>query len=106
MSEDTSGGAWWRQHELACALNAGASGLTCDQAGVELLIEHDCWLHRAGFTRHFISTDHSSTLAFVDWSAAVAALAAGQLPCSGGEARMLRIAASIAAGTPVELCDA
>jgi len=42
-------------------------------------------------------------MAAVDWEAAVAALEAGRLPCSGGEGRMLRLAASIAAGVPVDL---
>ncbi len=41
-------------------------------------------------------------MAAVDWEAAVAALEAGRLPCSG-EGRMLRLAASIAAGVPVDL---
>jgi ABC-type cobalamin/Fe3+-siderophores transport system ATPase subunit len=39
------------------------------------------------------------------WESAIAALDAGQLPCSGGERRMLRLAASIAGGTPISLCD-
>jgi hypothetical protein len=44
-------------------------------------------------------------LAVVDWPAAVKALAAGGLPCSGSEGRVLRLAASIAAGVPVDLSD-
>lgn len=44
-------------------------------------------------------------LAVVDWPAAVKVLATGGLPCSGGEGRMLRIAASIAIGVPVDLND-
>ena len=44
-------------------------------------------------------------LAVVDWPAAVKALAGGRLPCSGSEGRVLRIAASIAAGVPVDLGD-
>ena len=38
-----------------------------------------------------------------DWEAAVAALEAGRLPCSGGEGRMLRLAASVAGGVAVDL---
>ncbi|MGH3238001.1 MAG: hypothetical protein ACRDOH_33035 [Streptosporangiaceae bacterium] len=34
------------------------------------------------------------------------ALEAGGLPCSGGEGRMLRLAASIAGGIPVDLREA
>lgn len=44
-------------------------------------------------------------LAVVDWPAAVAALAAGRLPCSDSESCVLRIAASIAKGAPVDLND-
>jgi hypothetical protein len=108
MTSQTSGGAYWRLHDLACSLNAGATGLTYAQAGVELLIEHDCWLRRADFTEQFITTGSTIAprLAFIDWPAAIAALQAGNLPCSGGERRMLSIAASIAAGTPVDLSDA
>jgi len=42
-------------------------------------------------------------MASADWEAAVAALEAGRLPCSAGEAQMLRIAASIADAVPVSL---
>ncbi len=45
-------------------------------------------------------------MAVVDWEAAVAALGAGRLPCSGGEGRILRLAASIAEGIPVDLREA
>jgi hypothetical protein len=44
-------------------------------------------------------------LASIDWEAAVTALDAGELPCSNGERRVLRLAASIAAGTPVSLAN-
>jgi len=47
-----------------------------------------------------------AVMAVVDWEAAVAALEAGRLPCSGGEGRILRLAASIAAGVPVDLREA
>jgi hypothetical protein len=42
-------------------------------------------------------------LAVVDWPAAVKALAGGRLACSRSEGCVLRIAASIAAGVPVDL---
>ena len=42
----------------------------------------------------------------MDWTAAVAALDAGRLACSDGEARMLRIAGSLAEGIPLDLHDA
>jgi hypothetical protein len=45
-------------------------------------------------------------MAEIDWAAAITALDAGDLPCSGGEQRMLRLAASLADGIPVDLRDA
>jgi hypothetical protein len=45
-------------------------------------------------------------MAAVDFEAAARALGAGALPCSGGEGRVLRIAASIAGGVPVDLREA
>lgn len=45
-------------------------------------------------------------VAWVDWRAAVAALEAGSLPCSHSERQLLRVAASIAEGVPVDLRDA
>ncbi|MBF8190699.1 hypothetical protein ITP53_34310 [Nonomuraea sp. K274] len=48
----------------------------------------------------------ASARAFIDWPEAIAALTAGRLPCSGGERRILLIAASIARAVPVDLSDA
>ena len=45
-------------------------------------------------------------MAAVDFAAAADALESGALPCSGGEKGMLRFAASIAAGFPVDLQEA
>jgi hypothetical protein len=45
-------------------------------------------------------------MAAVGWDAAAAALTAGELPCSGGEQRIFRLAAGLAGGTPVDLGDA
>jgi hypothetical protein len=42
-------------------------------------------------------------MAVVDWEGAVAALEGGRLPCSGGEGRILRLAASMAGGVAVDL---
>jgi len=39
----------------------------------------------------------------VDWPAATSTLNSGDLPCSDSEASILRMAASIAAGIPVDL---
>ena len=45
-------------------------------------------------------------MAAIDWEAAVAALSRGELPCSGGEQRILKLSASLADGVPVDLRDA
>jgi hypothetical protein len=95
---------------LPAALRACARGLYPLEAGVDLLISHACWLHREDFQDDFIRTGISITdgvtaMAEIDWQAAVTALDARHLPCSGGEERMLRLAASLAAGIPVSLRD-
>lgn len=68
------------------------------------------WLHRSDFRKRFLHTATAITddteLANIDWPAAITALDAGLLPCSGGEGRMLRLAASIAAGILVDLRSA
>jgi len=91
---------------LAGQLRTWARGIYPDEAGAELLIGHASFLHRADFTSRFISTPGNGTgLAAIDWPAAIAALN-DSLPCSGGEQRMLRLAASLAGGIPVNLRDA
>ena len=95
---------------LTAALRACAAGYYPAEAGTELLIRHDCFLRRcdfAGFVHAGTSiTDGVTQMAQIDWHAAISALHAGQLPASGGERRVLQLAASIAAGTPVSLRDA
>ena len=93
---------------VTAALRAAAAGLHPDQAGAELLISHGCFLHRADFTRYLhvtTSTTGATPLAWIDWDAAIAALGHGQLPASGGERRILQLAASLAAGHPLSLRD-
>ena len=91
---------------LAGQLRAWARGIYPDEAGVELLIGHAVFLDRADFTSRFISIPGDGAgLAVIDWPAATAALD-DSLPCSGGENRMLRLAASLAGGIPVNLRDA
>ena len=97
-------------HRLSEALRACARGIHPLEAGTGLLIDCGSWLHRDDFTSRFITTgtsisDGATLLASTDWEAAVAALHAGELPASGGERRMLLLAASIAGGTPVSLND-
>jgi alpha-D-ribose 1-methylphosphonate 5-triphosphate synthase subunit PhnL len=45
-------------------------------------------------------------MAWIDWDAVIAALDCGRLPESGGEKRIVRIAASLTADHPVSLGDA
>jgi hypothetical protein len=91
---------------LAEALRANARGLYAAEAATELLIGSP-WLHRADFTR-FVHTgtyaaEDATAIADIDWASAINALDAGDLPCSAGETRLLRLAASISEGLPVDL---
>ena len=95
---------------LSDALQACARGLYPLEAGTGLLADCGSWLHRDDFTSRFITagtsiSDGITLLASIDWEAAVTALHAGELPASGGERRMLLLAASLASGTPVSLSD-
>jgi hypothetical protein len=94
---------------LADGLRAHAKGLYCTQAAAELLIAHASWLHRDDFLDQFMRTGPGLSsgipMAYIDWPEAIAALDGGRLPCSGGEGRMLKIAASLAEGVPVNLRD-
>ena len=45
-------------------------------------------------------------MAAIDWDAAATALRADEIPCSGGERRILMLSASLAEGIPVDLRDA
>jgi hypothetical protein len=88
---------------LQAALRAGAAGLYALEGGTGLVIAHGTWTSRQDFGC-FIH--HGPGTAAIDWEAAVAALDAGLLPASGGEKRMLRLAASLAGDVPVRLGDA
>lgn len=94
--------------ELSAALHACASGLYPLEAGVSLLISSGAFLHRSDFADRFIEHAASSgvAMAAIDWEAAVTALGRGDLPCSGGEQRLLKLSASLADGIPVDLRDA
>lgn len=72
---------------------------------------HGTFLHRGDFTQHITIGEYGpygnkAVHAAIDWTAATAALHAGNLPCPRGERRILRIASSLAAGLPVDLRDA
>lgn len=99
-----------RPQWLPAALRAHARGLLATEAATELIISHRCWLRRNDFTDRYIDTipalRSSTPKACVDWPAAITALDTGSLPCSSGEAQMLRLAASPADGIPIDLRDA
>jgi hypothetical protein len=89
---------------LATALRACAAGLYPLEAGIGLLIANGTFLHRSDFASRFV-LHGTAGMAAVDWDAA-AALTAGELSCSAGEQRIFKLAASLAAGIPVDLNDA
>lgn len=93
------------------ALHACASGILTAEAAVSLLSDCGSWMHRDDFTSQFITMaddadDGAILMAAIDWQAAITALDHGLLSCSSGERHVLKLAASIAAGTPVSLSDA
>jgi len=97
-------------NDLAAALRACAVGLCPVEAGVALLISNGTFLHRDDFTSRFIETGTSisggtTLMAAIDWDAVIAALNADDLPCSGGDRRILQLSASLAGGTLVSLRD-
>lgn len=96
---------------LPTALRTATSGFYPTEASTELLISHGSFLARSDFTSRFIHTgtsvtDGTTTTAEIDWPAAITALSTGEIPCSGGERRILQLAASLATGIPVDLRDA
>lgn len=93
--------------ELSAALYEHAAGSLADTAAVNLVVAHDVWLRRRDFQEEFLLARYchptcAPTVA-IRWRAAVAALGQGQLPCSGSESNLLRIAASLAVDLPVRL---
>jgi hypothetical protein len=83
-----------------------AKGLLSVEAAVELLIGHRLWLYRDDFRAIGVEFGWEMltgrVMAAVDFEALAGALDAGELLCSG-QGQMLRLAASIAAGVPVDL---
>jgi hypothetical protein len=97
--------------DLTAALRACAAGLYPHEAGVALLVANGTFLRRGDFTSRFITagtsiSDGTTPMAAIDWDAAITALHAGELPCSGGERRVLELSSSLAGGIPVDLRDA
>jgi hypothetical protein len=94
--------------DLVAALRNCAAGLLPLEAGTEFLIANGTFLRREDFTSRFIEhgTSSCTPMAAIDWDAAIIALNSDGLPCSGGERRILQLAASLAGGIPVDLRDA
>jgi hypothetical protein len=88
---------------LQAAPRAGADGLRALKAGTGLVIARGTWAGRCDFAC-FIH--HGTGTAAIDGEAVIAALDAGGLPGSGGEKRLLRLAASLAGDIPVRPGDA
>ena len=96
---------------LVAALRACATGLYPLEAATELFISNGTFLHRHDFKSRFIEqgtsiSDGTTPMAAIDWNGAITALNSGDLPCSGGERRILQLSASLAVGIPVDLRDA
>jgi hypothetical protein len=85
---------------LPAALRAGAAGLYTLEAVAGLIIAHGTWLTRDDFT---CFVEHGTGTAAINWEAAVATLETGGLSGSGGERRMLWLAASLVGQAPVIL---
>jgi hypothetical protein len=85
-------------------LRGHAAGLHRQVAAIELLADHGVRIGRlAGHSLIAVERRRGYALASIDWDHALLALAEGMLPCSGSEATILKIAASLACGEPVSL---
>ena len=95
--------------QLACLLYDAAEGICADVAAVMLIDRHGHFLHDPAFRRIIAAGSSITTgqpLAVIRWHAAIHALDCGQLPCSGSERAILKIAASLAGpGITVGLRD-
>ncbi len=99
--------------ELREALLRTASGVYTSEAAIRLLLAHGSWpvrLDGAGLiTVSEATTAAGSNSCYADvlWEEAIATIDAGNVSWgSGSEIRVLRIAASLATGIPVDLGDA
>jgi hypothetical protein len=94
------------------ALRAQAGGSLCVLAALDLLVGHGFWLRDEPFVCRFVEVwawDVDGTWrARVDWQGAAEASQESWrlLRCSDAQGQVLRIAASLAEGVPVDLCDA
>ena len=95
--------------QLALLLKDTAAGICADAAAVQLIAAHGHFLHQPAFRRIITAGSSITTgqpLAVIRWNAAIHALEAGQLPATGSEQAILRIAASLAdPGIAINLRD-
>jgi len=96
--------------DLAAALARQAQGVLCAEASAMVIARQRSWLARDDFVAAYLETfpafDDATTMAAIDWDAALAAIDTGKLVCSASEEQMLRIAASLAGYAPVDLSEA
>lgn len=93
------------QNSLHEGLRSWASGFSVDRAAVELLITHEEWLNRRDFHRYtepYFDAD-GRPLTAIHWDRVGKALDRGAFPASSSAVTVLRIALSLALGTPVDL---
>ena len=76
--------------ELAAALEFGAEGLPCDEAGIGLLVAHGTYLARNDF-RRFVDPIGDSGMIWVDFDGVLEA----DLPGTKSERRLLLLAAEL-----------
>lgn len=95
--------------QLAAALTRQAQGGLCAEAAAIIIAGHRAWLDRDDFVASYLDTlpaaTPTTTMAVIDWDAALTAIDTGTLTCSRSEEQILRIAASLAASVPVDLSD-
>lgn len=96
----------YEYNELVELLYEQVMGVNADTAAIDLIAHHGVWLYRpdfAPFVKHGRCSIDGGPTATIRWRAAHTALRRGQLPCSGSEADVLRICASLATGAPISL---
>ena len=95
--------------QLAAALTRQAQGELCAEAAAIIIAGHRAWMARDDFPSSYLDTfrahSDATTMAVIDWEAALTAIDTGTLTCSRSEEQILRIAASLAASVPVDLSD-
>ncbi|MEU6008779.1 hypothetical protein [Streptomyces sp. NPDC047453] len=85
--------------QLADTLKATADGVPALRAAIGLLVVHSLWIKRLAERPGLLLIDYSGSAPEpygVDWVKVVEALDAKELPASGGELRVLALAASLA----------